>query len=988
MSFVGQLSPGQVGIYLAEMAGADPSGYAVSAVYRVTGPRDDARLADQVAALVRWHPVLGSRVVTERGRFLLAPADRPVRLEVRDAGPPNRDPHDVVAGPYDLARGPLARLVLLRYSAESADLVIGAHHLVVDEASVEHIARWLLVDGVPPRPGTFGEWSADRNERAARDQAGLAELHAELREATTTLDLAWGLPDHQDGAGRVEFALDAGTWADVRSVAEAAGASWYSACLAAVGLVLSRNCAVRTPVVGATVNGRSPRHTASIGYFGNTVLIPVDAGEDLTVGRYLRRTHESGLRAYRRSHFPLPLVVGEHGGGGPQVVVVPRAELPTLDDGTTRCEPVPAPGPGAAPFPLTCYVKDRADGSMHGVLVFRRSVFGPDAVGRFAGQVRTVLTGFARDAERPLADVPTLTGPERDAVLALGRGAPVGPVKDTVVSLFALWANRFRNKTAVSEASGDLTYRELDEWSTRLAGALAEAGVARGDRVGVCLDRTAGLVVALLAVLKAGGAYVPLEPDYPAERLAFTVADAGVRVVVTDGTAVLPDVTMVDVTAQPLAPRQPVRASPEDPAYVIHTSGSTGDPKGVVVTHGNVVALIRATNREFGFGGSDVWSWSHSFAFDFSVWEVWGCLLTGGRLVVVPRYATRDPAEFHGLLVRHRVTVLSQTPSALAMLLPSSPLADLAVRLLVCGGEPLDTTALRPWFDRRPLPGRVVNMYGITETTVHCTLRDVTAADTARPEPSVGRPLDGWEVHVRDAAGHPVPVGVAGELHVAGAGVAAGYLNRPELTARRFPGGTSYRSGDLGRYRPDGELEFLGRLDDQVKIRGHRVEPGEIRAVLAGHRQVSAAAVVASGNPPRLDAYAVTGADVAELRAYLERRLPAHLLPSTVTVIRELPLTPNGKLDVHALTPAADPPAPDEEPFTGVGLTVAEVWRQVLGRDVRRTDNFFEIGGNSLLAVRVLAALHQAGHPAVALRDVFRHSTLSDLVKTIEEGAS
>ncbi|MDQ2583496.1 hypothetical protein CKY47_05775 [Saccharothrix yanglingensis] len=988
VSFGVRFSPGQEGIYLADTAAADPVGYTVSAVYRVTGSRDDARLAERVEELVRLHPLLASRVVTGRDGFRLVASDRPVALEVRDRPGGCRTPHDAVAGPYDLDRGPLVRLVLLRYSARSADLVIGAHHLVVDEPSVELVARWLLVDGVPPEPGRFGEWSANRHERAARDAAGLADLRAELRAATTALDLSWGMPAHDGvGAGRVEFTLDPVTWGGVRSVAAAAGASWYATCLAAVGLVLSRNCGTTAPVVGVTVNGRSPRFAASIGYFGNTVLVPVEAAGDLTVGGHLRRTHDSGLRAYRRSHFPLPLVLGEDGGAGPRVVVVPKADLPTLSAGPTRCEPVPAPGPGAATFPMTCYVKDRADGSMQGVLVFRQAVFGPAAVERFAGQVRTVLTEFARDPDRPLAGVPTLGAAERDAVLALGRGAPVAPVVDTVTSLFARQAARSGERVAVSDVDGDVTYRELDERSTLLAGALAEAGVVGGDRVGVCLERSSGLVVALLAVLKAGAAYVPLEPSYPARRLAFTAADAGVRVVVTDRATAPNGLRAVDVAAE-AAGRPPVPVSPGDPAYVIHTSGSTGEPKGVVATHGNVVSLVGATSGEFGLGASDVWSWFHSFAFDFSVWEVWGCLLTGGRLVVVPRWTSRDPAEFHRTLVRHRVTVLSQTPSALAVLSGSagSGLSRLAVRLLVCAGEPLDTTSLRPWFDHRPEPGRVVNMYGITETTVHCTLRDVTAADTTRSERSVGRPLAGWELHVRDTAGHPVPVGVAGEIHVAGSGVTAGYLNRPELTALRFPGGTRYRSGDLGRYRPDGELEVLGRIDDQVKIRGHRVEPGEVRAVLAGHPRVRAVAVVATGSPPRLDAYVVLdgGTPTEELRAHLERGLPAHMLPSTITSVAEFPLTPNGKLDVDALVPVAVP-EPDEEPFTGVESTVARIWRQVLGLDVRRGDNFFRIGGNSLLAVRVLTALHDAGHPKVTLRDVFRYSTLSDLVKTIEE---
>ncbi|MFM9557352.1 amino acid adenylation domain-containing protein [Streptomyces caniscabiei] len=722
----------------------------------------------------------------------------------------------------------------------------------------------------------------------------------------------------------------------------------------------------------------------------------------------------------------------------------------TVRDAPTLGEPKPSPAPGPAlvgllfdevevpgayvpclapPFPLTLSVFRDADGWR-----LRCDHLGTHVSMDMATQFTRHLVRVhqrLRDAPGTAAgDLDLLDDADRDRVAALGRPPhpqastpftapftpPFTPSVTTPVAVpeaVARIAAATPDRVAVTDSGTDLTYRELDERSTVLAHGLRARGVTPGDRVGVCLERTAELVIAVLAVLKTGAAYVPVDPAYPADRIAHTARDAGLGVVISrlpgfpdvpGCTAVTPDDLRAAATgAGDTAPLPAV--APDATAYVIYTSGSTGRPKGVEVPHRNVLALIDATREEYGFGSDDVWTWFHSSAFDFSVWEIWGCLLTGGRLVVVPYFVSREPDTFRDLLVSERVTVLSQTPSAFAQLLDVDH-TRVGVRLVVFGGEPLDARMLLPWFDRHPESVcRVVNMFGITETTVHVTQQTLTRRLALAGTRSVGRALPGWHLYVTDEAGRLLPPGVAGEICVGGAGVALGYLGQEELTARRFvpdpvTGGTMYRSGDLGRLRPDGRLEHLGRIDSQVKIRGFRIELDEIRSVLLENPEVRAAAVVVRRDDPAdaatagIDAYVVlSGGSPSSVRDRAAGVLPDYMLPATVTALDALPLTANGKLDtarlpapVAAVAPArATGPGGDDKRDSEDELTgrLREIWSEVLGRPVGLDDDFFELGGNSLFAVRIGAALRAHGLPSLRLRELYRHPTVRDTARNL-----
>ena len=572
-----------------------------------------------------------------------------------------------------------------------------------------------------------------------------------------------------------------------------------------------------------------------------------------------------------------------------------------------------------------------------------------------------------------------------------------------------------------------LSYAELNATANRLARLLVSRGAGPESVVAVLMGRSAELVTTLLAVLKTGAAYLPVDPSYPAERVRFTLRDAGPVLVVADagsaaslpepGPASVPVVLADDpataavlagLAAEDLPDHERADAlAPAHPAYVIYTSGSTGTPKGVMVSHASVCGLLAATRDRFGFGAEgpgDVWAWFHSFAFDFSVWELWGALVHGARLVVVPFAVSRSPADFLSLLAREQVTVLNQTPSAFYQLVradATDPVPGLALRTVVFGGEALDAARLAPWFTRHRDVPRLVNMYGITETTVHVTYLELDREWRPRRAPArSARPIAG---HASVRAGRwlePVPAGVAGELYVGGAGLARGYLGRPRLTADRFVaspfgagGERMYRTGDLARPTADGMLEFLGRADDQVKIRGFRIEPGEVEAVLAAHPSVVQAVVTVREDTPgdkRLIGYLVpslvrTMGRLRRCGEFAATRLPGHMVPASVVVLDELPLTVNGKVDRRAL------PAPDHGAARAAGpqraqgpATVREeivcaAFAEVLGLDqVGADDNFFELGGHSLLAVSLAQRLRERGLP-VPVRTLFAAPTAAGL---------
>ncbi|MER5214831.1 amino acid adenylation domain-containing protein [Streptomyces sp. NPDC002838] len=597
----------------------------------------------------------------------------------------------------------------------------------------------------------------------------------------------------------------------------------------------------------------------------------------------------------------------------------------------------------------------------------------------------------------------------------------------TLVTLFEGVVARFSSKVAVTADDGELTYRELNRRADLLAGELRTAGVGPGAAVALLAPRGARLLIGVLGILKAGNAYVPIDPGYPPERIAWTVKDSGASVIVSTSELAETvsgqgaDVLLVDhqtaESADGPAPSAEGITAPDGLAYVIYTSGSTGVPKGVQVEHRNVVRLFDVTQEQFGFDENDVWTLFHSAAFDFSVWEIWGALLFGGRLVVVPTETARSPEAFHELLRRERVTVLNQTPSAFGRLAAADTKSAerlTSLRVVVFGGERLEPTSLGDWIERHgDNAPRLVNMYGITEATVHASYRPLTAADLdAHGVSPIGDPLPDLVFHVLGDDMQPVAEGEPGELYIEGAGLARGYLGRPDLNKERFvdhiaSDGTvrhCYRTGDRVVPLPQGGYGYLGRTDDQMKIRGYRVEPGEIEAVLAGHADVSAAVVVPrdyGGGDVRVVAYVGSEAEAGTLAPQLGQTaaaaLPPHMRPSTYVVLPELPLTLNGKVDKNRLPApvAGSAAAPvhivahDGPELTATQRRIAGIWQAVLDvPEVPGDADFFDLGGTSLSLLRMFGQVNEAFGTDLEITVLIDGATVGILARHVDDALS
>ncbi|MFI5618577.1 amino acid adenylation domain-containing protein [Streptomyces sp. NPDC051567] len=1051
------MSFGQQRLWFLQDFNEDSTEYHSTAAMRLTGDLDTAALRAATVDLVDRHESLRTTfdMIDGRGVQRVHPVLEPrwITADLSTAAADEREERlseivrSELARPYDLERGPLLRVLLVRLTADEHVFAIGMHHIVTDGWSVGIVAHELgelyaaRVRGAEPRlPQVpvqypdFAAWQRGRLEDGGLLDTQLAWWREHL-EGITPLELPTDRlrPAVRSAAGAAYgFEVPLPVVEGVKKAAREQGATLFIVLTAVLKVIFSRYSGQRDIAVGTVSAGRGHAGLEQlVGFLANTVVLRSHIDPQLSFGELVGQVRETVLDAFTHEEVPFERVVEavqreRDTSRTPlfQVMVVMQnapgmnPELPGVRVGDFAMER------DTALYDLTIEFEEHESG-LSVLVEYSTELFDEATIARFAEHVGVLLDGVAAEPKAPVSALPLVTGAELERVVhewnaARAEPVPSGAIHDHVAAMAAATPEA----TAVSCGRETLTYRELDERANRLAHHLIALGAGPDLLVGLSVERSAQMAVGLLGIMKSGAAYVPLDPAYPADRLEYMLRDSGAGLLVTHRGLQerLPaaDTVIVDLDRDAAAigrlpvtaPQVPVTGA--DLAYVIYTSGSTGRPKGVAIEHSTVLNLLANCQPAYGFHERDVWTVFHSYAFDFSVWELWGCLSTGGHAVIVPQDVARSPEAMWTLLRDEGVTVLNQTPSMFRELVESAAERDAGtlpdLRWVVFGGEALEPKHLMTWFDRfgggeERGAARLVNMYGITETTVHVTYQEVLAEHVAAGgRIPAGKPLPSYRVLLLDEAGAPVPIGVPGEIHVSGASLARGYLHRPELTAERFPanpygepGERMYRSGDIARWRDDGTLEHLGRADDQVKIRGFRIELGEIETVLVRHEGVREAVVVAhqqeSGHR-RLVAYLVSGHDIStpELREHLAGSLPDYMVPAVFVTLDALPLTPSGKVDRRALPePEVHTDRLDSDyaaPRDATEEILAAVWAEVLGVErVGIHDNFFHLGGDSILSIQVVSRARQQGLQLTS-KLLFLHQSIAALSRLVERASA
>ncbi|HEV2734757.1 MAG TPA: amino acid adenylation domain-containing protein, partial [Longimicrobiaceae bacterium] len=1013
--------------------------YNISLARRLGGALDEAALERALGEIVRRHEALrtvfrevdGSpvQVIAPFGGFTLrlgdlsglADADREV--EVR-----RRATEEAVL-PFDLTAGPLFRARVLRLDGESHVLLLSMHHIVSDGWSMGVFFRELSAlyeayregrESPLPEPGVqYADYAAWQREhlRGEMLERQISYWKERLADAPALLELPTDCPRPavqtcRGGHERIE--LPGELLERLRTLGRSEGATLYMVVLSAFQVLLSKYSGSEDIVVGSPIAGRTRKEVAGlIGFFVNTLVLRTDLSGDPSFREVLRRVREVTLGAYEHQELPFEKLVAE---------LQPERSLShsPLFQVSFALDDVEEPGHGVAElgtegvdadvsfakFDLTLAVVARGR-DLRGWLSYSTDLFERGTVVRMLGHLGRVLEQVAANADVRLSRLGLLGEAERALVLEeWNRTERPYPRGVCIHELFEAQVRERPDAPALAWGEESLSYAELDARTNRLAHHLVRLGVGPEARVGVLLERSAELVVSILAILKAGGCYVPLDPGLPAERLRLMQDDSRIRVLISRGglagvvEAGGRDVVHLDRAADALA-SEPIHAplsgaGAENLAYIVYTSGSTGKPKGVMVAHRHVVQLVRETDYVQLRPGDRVAQASNA-AFDALTFEVWGALLNGATLVGIPQDVLLSPPALHRALREQRITTIFLTTALVNQLSHERPDVFAPVREVLFGGQAVDADSVRRLL-RAGRPQRLLHMYGPTETTTFCLYEPVEhVAEDALTVP-LGHATGNQRIYVLDGALHPVPLGVPGEAYVGGAGVSRGYLERPGLTAERFvpdpfsaePGARMYRTGDRLRWRGERKLEFVGRLDAQVKIRGFRIEPEEIEAVLSVHEAVREARVVAQvdeAGETRLVAYVVGDVDAEGLRGHLRGSLPDYMVPAAFVVLESIPLTPNGKLDRKAL-PAPDF-APAEEryvaPRTPTEEVLAGIWGEVLGIErVGTGDNFFALGGHSLLATRVVARVGPVLGVEIPLRALFEAQTVAELAAQID----
>ncbi|HEU5136505.1 MAG TPA: amino acid adenylation domain-containing protein [Steroidobacteraceae bacterium] len=1034
------LSLAQQRLWFIEQFGGAGAAYHLAGAVRLIGSLDIEALQASLDAILRRHEVLrtvlrnadgrATQVIRPEARFALSTTD--LRGMVKQDLEIPRLMRQEADGAFDLGEGPLIRGRLFKLADAEYILLFTMHHIVSDGWSIGVLIRELgefyaahregRADSLPALRTQYADYAQWQRQWLTGEvlQKQLDYWKRHLQGAPALLELPTDRPrpavQSLKGAS-IRFSLGSELTRRVAEFSRRVGVTLHMTLFTAWAILLARLSHQRDIVIGTPVaNRQRPEVEGLIGFFVNTLPLRVQVADELRVSELLRRVREATLAGYAHQEVPFEQIVEavqpprtmSHGALIQVMFSFQNAPHSEFALPGVRLVPERLPG-SSAQFDVTLALQELGE-EISGGINYATALFDDSTIERWIAHYKTLLEAVVQDAEQSVMDVPLLQRSEHERILAgFNANYREFPQDALIHELFEQQVDRTPGAVALVTSDRQLTYAQLNDAANRLAGYLRARGIGPDRLVGLCIERGAEMVVALLGILKAGGAYLPLDANWPPARLAAVLEDAAPSIVLTQArldiewprdcaTIVALDAQCDEIAALESAPVTANGTSHSNLAYVLFTSGSTGKPKGVMVTHAGVVSFLRSMQLHLDIQSTDCVLGLTTLSFDIAALEIYLPLISGARLVLADREASLDSRVLGEALDRFAVNVLQATPVTWRALLDSGWSGRPQLRAL-CGGEALATELAGRI---RPLVRELWNLYGPTECTIWSTARQITRVnpDDGSTQ-SIGAPLANTRIYILDARRKPVPTGVQGEIFIAGAGVARGYLERPELTAERFvqdpfsadADARMYRTGDLGRWLADGSIDFLGRTDSQVKLRGFRIELGEIEAQLSAHEGVSEVAVVVREDVPgdrRLVAYYRANENdpgIDELRAHLKAKLPEYMLPAAYVRLDRLPLTSNGKLDRKSL------PAPDvsvlqtqqwEPPQGETETALAAVWQALLRIDrVGRRDNFFELGGHSLLAVQMAHRLREANISAT-MRDVFSSRNLAELATAVQ----
>jgi amino acid adenylation domain-containing protein len=1038
------LSFAQEGLWFLDQLEAESSLYNVPTIMRLTGPLNVEVLEWSLHQIIGRHESLRTTFVLHNGhpeQVVIPSGEWSLPLLNLEAIPLDQQLAQVerlcqqqARLPFDLSHGPLLRTTLLRLHAQEHLLLLSLHHIICDGWSLQVLFHELstLYDAflagqpspLPPLTLHYADyvfWQRQWMQGEILEEQ-LTYWKEQLAEAPAHLDLPTDRPASAAGsaAGAIlTHELPGALTQALHRLSRQEGLTLFMTLLTAFAILLMRYSSQHDLLVGTPVANRQRREVEGlIGLFINTLVLRTRLSPTLTVRQALRLVREVTLEAYSHQDLPFEKLVE---------ALQPERDLTTTPlfqvmfvlqsafdqvcklDGL-QVEHIPIDN-GMAKYDLTLSLTETRDG-LRAALEYRTDLFDRSTMVRLMKQYQTLLEGAVEYPELCISRLPLLTQDEQQQMLVEWNATRIAyPREQSIPTVFEEQVERTPHAIAVTFEDQHMTYQELNQRANHLAHHLQQMGLAPEDIVGVYMERSLELLVGLLSILKAGGAYLPLDAAYPPEQLAFMIADARVSILLTQQRlsgklAMFADRRIICLDADwsiiaQYSEQTPHRAITSlNLAYVMYTSGSTGTPKGVSIPHRGIVRLVRESNYA-RMDAQQVFLQLTTISFDVSTLEIWGSLLNGARLAVMPPQ-TPSLSELSTMLQQEGVSLLWLTAGFFHQMVDAHVSELAQVQQVLAGGDVLSPEHVRKLLHAGNHP-YVVNGYGPTENTTFTSCYQMCSAEQVGNSVSIGRPISNTQVYVLDGQFNPVPVGIPGELYTGGDGLARGYLNRADLTAEKFvphpfsdeAGARIYRTGDMVRYLSDGTLEFLGRLDRQVKVRGFRIEPGEIETALVTHPELREAFVHVIGNTSsdkQLVAYVIARGKVApsanNLRKYLQEQLPAYMIPSLFVVLDALPLTSNGKVDAHAL------PAPDRDqierkerflaPRNAVEAALVEIWAEVLGVErVGVQDNFFLLGGHSLLATQIISRVLGTFQVKLPIRTLFTAPTVEEMAEAI-----